>query len=96
LYSDGEWSLDKLGSGAGQESIEGDGKLDLSTPINVTIINQSPYVIVYIDNTFLAAFHDLNDWDGSTDIFFNVFHSGMDIYQSEIIKIDNFMVWDLD
>ena len=97
LNSDGEWSLvNYYEFGAELESIKGDGKLDLSTPINVTIIKQPPYFIVYIDNTFLAAFYDLDDWDEFTDLSFHVFHSGTNINQSEIIKIDNFMVWDLD
>jgi hypothetical protein len=90
---EGHWGLSRNGNLI--EGMEGKASLDFSKPVTITIINQSPIFIVYIDS-YLITFYNSEEEYGRFGLDF-VFSTG-DVTRTETLtlELDNIKIWDLD
>jgi hypothetical protein len=95
LASYGYWIFQPKKYGDLIEEIEGHISFDPSKPVTLTIINQCPTYLVYVNSSLLVARNDLEICNGPASMVYNMFNEDH-ITEVEIFELDNVKVWDLD
>jgi hypothetical protein len=93
---EGKWGFAVIKKGVFIEKIGGNANLDFSKPVTITIINQSPAFIVYLDSSLLTFYNTQESYAGSFGLDFTV--NSWDVTPAEtlMLELDNVKIWDLD
>lgn len=92
----GEWNFNK---GQVSEVYTGtnapDKKVDFSKPVRITIINKSPYFLVYLNSDQLLSFSN-QDTEGPFFLDFVIGTGGSELLEKVMVDLDDVKIWDLD
>jgi hypothetical protein len=95
IHHDASWGFGVFGNGDFIEGMDGNYGLDFSKPLTITIINQSPTFIVYVDSSLLTFYSTQEEYEGfGMDFTVN----SWDVTPTEMttLELDNIKIWDLD
>jgi len=95
LYSSGNWSFEEIEQGEFLHMLEGKFNEKPFGSGTVTIINECPVYLVYLNSLLLAAYNNLGNCGGPTTMDFNM-TSVDQITTIEVFELDNVKIWNLD
>lgn len=87
------WAFSLFNHGDNIEWMDGGVDFDPSRPVTVTIINQSPIFLAYLNSILVVSYNDLDEYSGPIRMDFIM--ANEDSKSSEVFELDNIMIWDL-
>jgi hypothetical protein len=96
IHHDGYWGFSVWRNEDKIEGTDGIYDLDFSKPVTITIINQSPTFIIYLDSTLLTLYNTQESYPGPFVLDFTV--NSWDVTPTETLtlELDNVKIWDLE
>jgi len=93
-FNPSRWAFNLVNNGNNIDRTEGRINFDSSIPVTVTIINQSPNFLAYLNSILVLSYNDLDEGSGPTRMDFIM--ANEDLKSSEVFELDNIKIWDLD
>jgi hypothetical protein len=95
IHHDAGWGFSVMKNGVFFEGMDGNYGLDFSKPVTITIINQSPTFIVYVNSSLLTFYSTQEEYDGF-GLDFTVNSWNVTPTETLTLELDNIKIWDLD
>lgn len=96
---EGEWAFEMNIGESSVKRYEGklalDNRTDFSKPVRLTIINKSPYYLVYLDTDLLVS-SSSQVGEGPFSFDFIITTGGYPLTDQVTVELDNIKIWDLD
>lgn len=96
LGSNGSFSFNVNKGGDDIEMVNLEEAVDWSEPHTITIINKSPYYLVYLDALLFFSKDDLEIAHSPEGWDFNMWNDSDQPFETETFELDNLKIWDLD